>query len=375
MIEIQPTNYQRPVDQNDRRHPMARHQNGAVAEYQALVDHVIVRNLQAVRRVRIRGTDAEGFVNFVVTRDIAGMPVMESRYGLLCNEAGGIINDPLILRLAEDEFWLSITNPNVLLWLQGINLGMQFNVEIQEMDLAPVRIQGRKSTALMGELLGSSVHQLGHRQLLEARIAGHPVVVAGMTTREDHGYEIYLRHASPEAGTFWKALIEAGQQYRLTEATPPPHRRISAGVLRWGQDMDTGTLPFQVGLGYQIPQFKRSDYVGRQALEELRERIDVGDYPYHQILVGLLMGGAPITEQATDFWLISDVGEAEPLGHLSSSWYSPEHQANIALGYVPIARSEADTRLSVWLPEAYREHPDRPVEAMVVDLPFQQPLA
>ena len=133
---------------------------GAMVEYEALVHHVTLWNVAVERQIQVKGPDAEAFVNFVITRDATKIPVMRARYVILCNEAGGIVNDPVLLRIAQDEFWFSISDSDLELWLQGINVGRRFDVDIQEIDVAPVQVQGPKSVDLMVDLFGDAIAEL-----------------------------------------------------------------------------------------------------------------------------------------------------------------------------------------------------------------------
>lgn len=152
----------------------------------------------------------------------------------------------------------------------------------------------------------------------------------------------------------------------------PAHpRRVQAGILSWGQDMDAETSPLQTNLAYQVPRLKEEDYVGKAALEAQRAQLEAGDPPFTQMLVGMRLGGKPITDYAPDFWLVSTAEHDDPVGYLTSPWYSPELGTNIALGYVPIQQSQVGTPLRVWLPEEYAETPGEPVEAVVVEVPFR----
>jgi aminomethyltransferase len=135
--------------------------------------------------------------------------------------------------------------------------------------------------------------------------------------------------------------------------------------------MDTETLPFQVNLGYQVPRTKEADYIGRAALESAREQVEAGHPPYSLTLVGLRLGGAPIEEYAPDFWLVSEHPDTEPVGYVTSPWYSPELGANIAMARVPVALATLGRQFHVHLPEVYAEQPGRPVAATVVEMPFR----
>jgi glycine cleavage system aminomethyltransferase T len=344
---------------------------GAMVEYEALVNHVTMWNVAVERQIQVKGPDAEAFVNFVITRDATKIPVMRARYVILCNEAGGILNDPVLLRVAEDEFWFSLSDSDLQLWLQGVNVGKRFDVQIAEIDVAPVQIQGPKSVDVMVDLFGPELGEVPPYGLMEATVAGHPVIVSQTGFTGEKGYEIYLRDATLHAEDMWNALLEAGKAHNLQVTAPAHHRRVAAGILSWGQDMDNETLPFQVNLGYQVPRTKETEYIGKAALEQARQQIEAGNPPFRLVMAGLRVGGRPIDEYAPDFWLIRETPDSEPVGYLTSPWWSPELETNIALGYVPVGLSAIDTKLSVSLPDRFAETPGVPIDATVVEVPFR----
>ncbi len=344
---------------------------GPMVEYDALVNHVTMWDVAVERQIQVKGPDAEAFVNFVITRDATRIPVMRARYVILCNEKGGILNDPVLLRIAEDEFWFSLSDSDIGMYLQGVNVGRRFDVDIAEIDVSPVQIQGPKSVDLMVDLFGPELAELPSYGLMEGTIAGLPVIISQTGFTGEKGYEIYLRDASVYAEEMWNTVLEAGKAHSLMVIAPAHHRRVAAGILSWGQDMDIETLPFQVNLGYQVPRKKAADYIGKAALEEAREQIEAGNPPFKLKLVGMRVGGKPIDEYAPDFWLIRETPNGEPIGYLTSPWWSPELQSNIALGYVPVRLSNLDTKLAVSLPDRFSETPGTPVDAIVVEVPFR----
>lgn len=355
-----PRGYVRPED------------GGAMVEYDALINHVTLWNVAVERQIQVKGPEAEAFVNFVITRDATKIPPMRARYVILCNESGGILNDPVLLRIAEDEFWFSISDSDLEFWLQGVNVGRRFDVDIQEIDVAPVQIQGPKSVDLMTELFGNDIMQLPSYGLLAGTVAGHNVIVSQTGFSGEKGYEIYLYDASLHAEDLWNTLLEVGEKYQLSVIAPAHHRRIAAGILSWGQDMDQEVLPFQVNLSYQVPREKQAEYIGKSALEAARNQLTEGQYPYTHQLVGMIMGGAPINNYAPDFWLISESVDADPTGYVTSPWFSPELGQNIAMGFVPVERSAIGTELWVHLPEQYADVPGSPVAAEIVQVPFRE---
>ncbi len=343
---------------------------GAMAEYDALVNRVTLWDVAVERQIRVRGPGAEGFVNFVITRDASKIKPMTARYCILCNDKGGILNDPIVLRLAADEFWFSLSDTDLMLWLQGVSLGRDWDVEIAEIDVCPLQIQGPLSEDLMADLVGETVREVPYYGLMEAEVAGVPVVVSQTGFTGEKGYEVFVRNASVNAEAVWFRIREVGEAHGLEVTAPAHHRRIAAGILSWGQDMDFETSPFQVNLGYQVPRKKTADYIGRKELERQRAEIDAGRFPFKLKLVGMRLGGAPITDYASDFWLVT-TREGDRVGYLTSPWWSPELDTNIALGYVPVELADVGAQLKVELPDAYAESPGQAVNAEVCDVPFR----
>ena len=354
-----PRGYVRPED------------GGAMVEYDALVNHVTLWNVAVERQIQVKGPDAEAFVNYVITRNAKRIKPMHAKYVILCNEAGGVLNDPVLLRVAEDEFWFSLADSDLELWLRGVNLGARYDVSIAEIDVAPVQIQGPKSEALMVDLFGERVREIPYYGLMKGQVNGRDVIVSQTGFTGEKGYEIYLKDATLYAEDLWYGVQEAGERHQLMVTAPAHHRRIAAGILSWGQDLDQETLPFQCNLGYQVPRRKQADYVGRQALEAAREAMEAGTPPFRNVLVGIVFGGRPVTDYANDFWLIAPDEGGDPVGYVTSPWFSPELETNIALAYVPWKMRQVGTSLRVHLPPEYAERPGEPAAAEVVDVPFR----
>ncbi len=346
-------------------------EGGAAVEHEALTNRVTVWNVAVERQIRVKGPDAEAFTDHVITRDATRIEPMRARYVILCNERGGILNDPVLLRLSEDEFWFSLADSDLLFWLQGVNVGLGLRVEIDEIDVCPLQIQGPRSVELMADLVGEGVRDMPYYGLMEAEIAGCSVVVSQTGFSGEKGYEVYLRDATLHAEALWQAVLEAGEAHELMVTAPGHQRRIQAGILSWGQDMDHETSPFQCNLAYQVPREKPGDYIGRVALERQRAEVEAGRSPFALVMVGMTLGGAPIDDYAPDFWHVSRADGGDPVGYLTSPWHAPELGSNIALGYVPPADSAIGTELAVWLPDEYASVPGKPDAARVCEVPFR----
>ncbi|MEF8838577.1 MAG: aminomethyltransferase family protein [Haloarculaceae archaeon] len=360
---------------------------GAMKEYEALTNAVTLWDVAVERQIRVKGPDAEALTNYVITRDATDIDPMNGRYVILCNEDGGVLNDPILLRIAEDEFWFSISDSTLMQWLQGVDVGMDYDVEIDEIDVAPMQIQGPRSEDVLIDLVGDEVSDIPYYGLMDAEIGGADVLVSQTGFSGEKGFEIYVRDALENAERVYDPALESVEDHGGMAIAPGHHRRIAAGIMSWGQDLDHETSPFQVNLGYHIPDDKEADYIGKEELERQQELIDQGEYPFELKLVGLKMAGEPIRDYAPDFWLISDPETGEECGYMTSPWWNPDLETNIGMGYVPadklqeatdtplddrIYEQDLDVEFDVHLPDEYAEEPGEPVFATVAKVPFKE---
>ncbi len=334
---------------------------GLLAEYQFLTEHVSMWDVAVERQIQVKGPDAAAFVDYVITRDVDSLlQPMQARYVILCNQYGGVINDPVLLRVAEDEFWFSISDSDVLLWAQGVNSGGRFNVDIHEIDVSPVQIQGPKSVMLMEKMFGSHVREIPYYHVINDTLNGHKVTISRTGFSAEVGFEIYLHDAMRHADDVWPYILEQGEEFNLGVIAPSHIRRLEAGILSYGQDMDIENNPYEVRLGWQV-DLDKGDFIGKEALARIKEE------GVKQRLVGLRMGGEPITWYNEDFYLVSDKDSGENVGHVTSAFWSPNLQSNIALAAMPRSHWRRGTQVKVTLPK------DGPVDAEVVRVPFIDP--
>ncbi len=320
-------------------------QNSLMGEYYYLTRHVTLWNVGVERQIMVRGRDALEFVNRVVTRDMkAKLPVNKARYVILCDPYGGIINDPVLLRVAEDEFWFSISDSDLLLWFKGLNEGWGFDVELAEIDVAPVQVQGPQADPLMEKLLDADVGDVRPYGLWQTRFQGMDIVVSRTGFSGEDGFEIYLRHATQYADRLWDAIIEAGEEFNLRVIAPSHIRRLEAGLLSYGQDMDLETNPFEVPLEWQFDPDKKDPYIGREALHRIRNE------GVSRKLVGVTFEGPAVHWYNADFWPVYDVSSGQDIGYITSAFHSPKLETNIGYAFVPIAYSEPGTSLSIDIP-------------------------
>ena len=334
---------------------------GLLEEYRFLTEHVSMWDVAVERQIQVKGPDAAAFVDLLITRDVHTLlPTMQARYVILCNQHGGVINDPVLLRVAEDEFWFSISDSDVLLWAQGVNSSGRYDVDIQEIDIAPVQIQGPKSAALMEKMFGPGVLEIPYYHLLHEELNGHPVTISRTGFSAEVGFEIYLHDAILRADDIWPHILEQGEEFNLRVIAPSHIRRLEAGILSYGQDMDIENNPYEVRLGWQVDLDKEA-FIGKEALARIKKE-GVG-----QRLVGLKLGGEPLLWYNEDFHLVKDRDSGADVGYVTSAFWSPNLGSNIALAMMPRSHWKRGTRVEVQLPE------DGLVGAEVVRVPFVDP--
>jgi len=335
---------------------------GLMKEYEYLTEHVTMWNVNCERQIMVKGPDAEAFVDYVITRKASLCKPGFAKYVILCNQEGGILNDPIMLRPYEDEFWFSLSDTDIALWLQAVNHQGKWNCDVREIDVSPVQIQGPKATDLMKDLVGPEIENVPYYGLHYAEIGGAKTVISRTGWSTERGYEIYLYDSIRDAEKMWYPILEAGKKHNLKVIAPGHHRRIEAGILSYGQDIDIETNPYQCGLGWQV-DLKKDDFIGKKALAKIKEK------GVSHKLAGLRFGGKPITWYVADFYHVK-LGD-EIVGYITSAWFSPTQESNIGFAMLPTKLTNlGNQKLKVCLPDAYG---GGEVVSEVVPTPFKIP--
>jgi aminomethyltransferase len=324
-----------------------------VADYWRLVTDVTLWDVACERQVEITGPDAFRFTQYLVPRDLSRCRIGQCMYVPLLAEDGGIINDPVLLRLGANHFWFSVADRDVLLWARGVALHAGMQVTIREPDVSPLAIQGPKSAAVMVDLFGDWVKELHFFRLRETELNGIALVVARSGWSGQDGYELYLRD-SRYGDELWEMVMEAGKPHNIAPAAPSGIERIEAGLLNYGADMTLENNPFEVGLDKYVDLEQEADFIGKEALRRISAE------GIKQKLVGLEIHGEELPSNEHR-WPVYHNGE--PGGVVTSATYSPRLQKNIALAMVPVASAELGAHLTVETPQGVRE-------ATVVRVPF-----
>jgi glycine cleavage system aminomethyltransferase T len=332
-----------------------------VTEYWALVNDVTVWDVAVERCVEIAGPDAFELTNFITCRDLTTCEVMQCKYVLITTADGGIVNDPVLLRLGEDRFWLALADSDALLYVAGVAAGRGMNVSVREADVAPLQVQGPRSKDVIEALFGEGVRDLRYYWCTEAEVGGIPVVVSRTGWTGEVGYEIYLRDTS-RGGDLFERVIAAGEPHGIRVIAPSEARRIEAGILNYGSDMRVEDTPLHVtGLERLVELEQEADFAGKAALQR------IADEGVGRKLVGIDVGGDPMSDEGAlnDFWPVHAPG-GERIGRVTAAAWSPRLERNVGYAWVPASHRAQGTQLEI-------RSPAGPRNAVVAALPFVDP--
>ena len=322
-----------------------------------LVNDAILCDVAVERQVEITGSDAAKFTQMLTPRDLSSMSVGQCRYILITNSEGGILNDPILLRLAENHFWISLADSDVLLWAQGVAVHSGLDVKITEPDVSPLQLQGPKSGEIMRELFGESILELKYYWLREVELDGIPLIVSRTGWSSELGYELYLRDGS-QGDALWERIMAVGQSFGLKPGHTSSIRRIEGGMLSYHADADIHTNPYELGLDRLVNLDMKAEFIGKAALRRIK------DEGVNRKQVGLIIDCDPFAGPNTTFLTINKGGDA--IGKVTSAVYSPRLRHNIGLAMVDIAYDVIGTEVEVVTVSG-------PVRATVTERPFFDP--
>ena len=333
---------------NRMYHP--RHYDDPIAEYWKLVNDVTLWDVGVERQVEITGPDAAAFTNLLTPRDLTRCEVGQCKFVLVTDERGGILNNPVLLRLDDNHFWLSVADGDVLLWAKGVASFAGYDVAVDEPDVAPVQVQGPKSRDVMVALFGERILDLRYYRHDRFSLDGLEMVVSRTGYTGELGYEIYLYDATRNAGQLWDAVLEAGRPYGIAPIGPCQIRRVEAGILSYGSDITVDTHvdgsyeflnPYEAGLEWTVDLDQDAPFVGRAALERV-----AAEGPRRKV-VGVEIDSDPLVGYLEDY--VPVLADGERIGHISSAFWSPRLRRNIGFALVAAAYAELGTELTAQL--------------------------
>ena len=325
-----------------------------VAEYWHLINGVTLWDVGTERQVEICGPDAAALVDRLTPRDVTKVAPGKCRYIIVTSQEGGIVNDPIMLRLAADRYWLSCSDSDLLLWVKGIAVYAGMDVRIHEPDVSPVQIQGPKSKAVIESLFGTEIADLAYYTLAETALDHIPLVVTRTGWSGEFGYEVFLRDRR-YSDELWDRILEAGKPHGIAVTGPSDIRRVEAGILGYGSDISLDTNPFEAGMERLLDLDSGRAFIGRDALLKIRAS------GVTRRIVGVELAGEALEPGVfAERWPVMKVGQ---IGEILVALHSPRLKKNIGYAMIAIDHSDLGSTMTV-------ESPVGALTARVLAMPF-----
>ena len=315
------------------------------ADYRHLKDHVQVWDVACERQVELRGPDAARLMQMLTPRDLRSMEAGRSFYVPIVDETGGMLNDPVAVKLDEDRWWSSIADSDLLLWVKGVSYGYRLDVLVDEPDVSPLAVQGPKADELMARVFGDVVRDVKFFRFGRFDFEGRSLVVARSGYSKQGGFEIYVE-GSDIGMSLWNALMEAGRDLDVRAGCPNLIERIEGGLLSYGNDMTDDNTPHECGLGRFCDTQAAIGCIGRDALLRVAK-----EGPVQQVRP-LEIEGEPVP-RCDRVWPV--LANGTRVGQVTSAAYSPDFDANVAIGMVRMTHWEPGTKVQVQTPEGLRD--------------------
>ncbi len=303
-----------------------------------LINDAILCDVAVERQVQIKGPDASKFVQMMTPRDLSNMQVGQCKYVILVNQFGGVLNDPVLLKVEDDCYWFSLADSDILFWAQGLNVNKEYDVEITEPDVSPLQLQGPKSKDIMVKIFGNKILELKYYWFKHFQLGNIKLLISRTGWSSEFGYEIFLLNSS-EGDELYETLMNEGKELGLHPGHTSTIRRIEGGMLSYHSDMDINTNPLELGMEKFIDLDGSFNFVGKDALIEIKKS------GIHRKQVGLIIDIEPLIGPNTSKWEI--ITNNKIVGVVTSAVYSPRLKSNIALAMVKKEFSDIGTLLKV----------------------------
>jgi len=314
-------------------------------DYRHLKEAVQIWDVACERQVEIRGPDAGRLVQLLTPRDLRSMQPGQCYYIPIVDETGGMLNDPVAVKLTEDRWWISIADSDLLYWIKGLAYGYRLDVLIDEPDVSPLAVQGPRADDLMAAVFGEQVRQIRFFRFEPLNFQGRDLVVARSGYSKQGGFEIYVE--GEDIGMpLWNALMEAGKSMDVHAGCPNAIERIEAGLLSYGNDMTDDNTPHECGLGKFCNTHTAIGCIGRDALLRV-----AAEGPVKQIRAISIAGDpVPVCDR---YWPL--LADGKIVGRVSSAAWSPDFDTNVGVGMVRMTHWDEGNVLLVETPDGSRQ--------------------
>ena len=318
--------------------------DSVVADYHHLKNAVQVWDVSCERQVELRGPDAGRLMQMLTPRDLSGMRVGQCLYVPIVDETGGMLNDPVALKLSDDRYWISIADSDLLLWVKAVAGGYRLDVLVGEPDVSPLGIQGPKSDDLATRVFGDKVRDLRFFGFDWFDFEGQKFIIARSGYSKQGGFEIYV-DGTENGMPIWNALFEAGKHLDVRAGCPNLIERIEGGLLSYGNDMTLENTPHECGLGKFCNTERAIGCIGRDALLRVAK-----EGPVQQVRAIEIPGEGVGACDAP--WPL--LAKGKKVGQVTSAAPSPDFGGNVAIGMVRMTHWDAGTELMVATPTGER---------------------
>jgi dimethylsulfoniopropionate demethylase len=309
-------------------------------DYWHLREHVQIWDVSCQRQVQIQGPDAARLVQWMTPRNVGKARVGQCLYVPIIGSDAGMINDPVLLKLAEDRFWLSIADSDLLLYAQGLAIGAGLDVQVNEPDVSPLAVQGPKAEQLMARLFGDAIRDVGFFRFGWFGFQGTRQLIARSGYSRQGGFEIYLDD-SAMGGALWDGVWQAGQDLQITPGCPNLIERIEGGLFSYGNEMTRENNPLEIGLGKYCTLDGSIDFIGSAALQAIATR------GVEREIRGVLFDGDPCPPCGKPWPVMAGPNQDRRVGQITSAAWSPRLQCNVGLSMIERAFWEPSQRVTV----------------------------
>ena len=300
-------------------------------DYWHLNKHVQLWDVSCQRQVQITGKDAFKLIQKLTPRPLHNMEIGKCFYIPILDEHAGMINDPVLLKLDDDMFWISIADSDILLWANGIAIGSNLDVQIKEPDVYPLAIQGPKSEDLLVSIFGEGIRKIKFFNFKVFDFMGTKQIIARSGYSKQDGFEIYFKgfekyFSSVDVGEkLWDTIWKAGKKFNISPGCPNLIDRIEGGLMSYGNDFTKDNNPFECNLD-KYCKASAHNFIGKKALEEIRKK------DLKQKMRGVMFGGKPYKPNGKLLPVLSQ--DKKIIGRITSGIFSPNYKKNIGLSMI-----------------------------------------
>ncbi len=322
-----------------------------------LVNDARLCDVSVERQVEIKGPDATKFVQYLTPRDISKCEVGQCKYILLTDNNGGILNDPVLLRIEENHYWLSLADSDILLWAKGVLINSGMDVQLCEPDVSPLQLQGPKSREIMKKIFGEQIDEIGYYRFKKFKKFGIPLIISRTGWSSELGYEIFLCDGS-KGSMLWEEIMKIGAPLGLKPGHTSTIRRVEGAMLSYHADINSNNNPYEVGLERLVDLDKDDDFIGKLALTNIKKNGAKNKQ------IGLVIECDPLQNPNNEFWDI--INNNKKIGKVTSAVYSPRLEKNIALAIIESKYAKIGSRFKIGINDAF-------INCEQVSLPFYDP--